>query len=93
MNQTVSDSLRKAKDSVKGLNRRVEAVTEKIEETLGKAGIDTRGFESQAKMVVGLVEEIAKETITTTLARAGKLKDIYLDETHFDHIPLRVKNS
>jgi dUTP pyrophosphatase len=91
MNQTVTDSLRKAKDSVKGLNRRVEAVTGKIEETLGKAGIDTRGIESQAKMVVSLVEEIAKETITTTLARAGKLKDIYLSDTDFDRIPLRVK--
>ena len=91
MNQTVTDSIRKAKDSVKGLNRKVEVMTEKIEETLRKAGIDTRGLETQAKMVVSLVEEIAKETITTTLARAGKLKDIYLKDTAFDHVPMRVK--
>lgn len=90
MNQTVSDSLKKAKDSVKGLNRRVEAVTGKIEETLGKAGIDTRGIESQAKMVVGLVEEIARETIATTLARAGRLTD-FGDDSNFGTIPMGVK--
>lgn len=82
----VTDTIIKAGKTVRS---RVESVSQVIEGTLGKAGIDTKGIESQAKMIVSLVEEIAKETITSTLAQAGRLRNALDDD--FDTIPMRVK--